>query len=93
MKKVLLSLMLSFVLICVYLTISTIFVFATDNKLTVGSIIDYPLRLPKIIFYYFFPPNQDDFAQVFSLRKLTVGLVVFFGNLILYSLPIALHKN
>ncbi|MCU0240737.1 MAG: hypothetical protein MUC29_14950 [Pyrinomonadaceae bacterium] len=88
MKKIVLSVLVAFLVICIYLTISIIYVVTTDFKLEAGSLIDIPFRLPKLIFYYFSPPNSEDFSQGLSTRKLIVGLITFFGNLLIYSIPI-----
>lgn len=90
MKRILLSILIAFFIICVYLAIASVFVVATDYKLIAGSYIDFPLRLPKIIYYYFSPPNQQDFASELSIRKVIVLLVTLFGNLLIYSIPVYL---
>ncbi len=87
MKLILLSTLIAFFIICVYLAVASVFVIATDYKLIPGSYIDFPLRLPKIIFYYFSPPNEQDFASEFSIRKVIVLLVTLLGNLLIYSVP------
>jgi hypothetical protein len=90
MKLFLYSVLLAFVLISIWLTIATGFVVTNNFDYAKVSFADLPLRLPKIIFFYFSPPSYEDYAMVYSTRKLVFGLFVFFGNLFLYSTPIYL---
>jgi ABC-type Na+ efflux pump permease subunit len=90
MKVFLHSILLAFVLICLWLSIATVFVVTNNFDVAKVPFVDLPLRLPKIIFFYFSPPTPQDYMTGFSIRKLVFGLCVFFGNLFLYATPIYL---
>lgn len=90
MKRVFLSILIALGLVCFYLIVASAFVVWTGSNPAPGSYIDLPLRLPKIVFYYFSPPNQQDFAADITARKLVVFTVAMFGNLIVYSIPVYL---
>jgi hypothetical protein len=82
--------LIAFVLIFIWLSIATIIVVLNNFDYAKVPFVDLPLRLPKLVFFYFSPPTSQDFAIGYSTRKLALGFFVFFGNLFLYATPIYL---
>lgn len=96
MKRFLLSIGISFVLIVGYLVVGTAIVVISSNdpnKLDPQAIamVDVPFRLPKYVYYYFFPPTLEDFStdpSDLGFKKAIISVVFFGINLLIYSLPV-----
>lgn len=88
MKRILLAFAISFILVFAYLlVVSVIFVLAGRDTQIVPY-LDVPLRLTKIIYYYFFPPTADDYQLTVTWRKAGLSLLFFITNILIYSIPI-----
>lgn len=46
--------------------------------------IDLPLRLPKLVFYYLFPPTADDYALSTNTKKTLGSGLIFATNILIY---------
>jgi hypothetical protein len=96
MKRILLSVLISFVLLIGYLVVSVVVVlgFSNDsNSLSSSAIakVDVPLRLPKYLYYHFFPPSAEDFSTDPSRldpKRAVVAVGFFVTNILLYSIPV-----
>lgn len=95
MKKILLSLLISFVLIVGVLVAGGILVVVTStdmhnlNRSTI-AMVDKPFRLPKYIYYRLYPPTAEDFstdASSLAPRRAVLGVALFVANVLLYSVP------
>jgi len=79
MKRVLLSIAISFVFVVFYLLVLFV-LFVYNNKNGVGSTaILYPITLPNAVYGYFFPRN-------FSSAGMPKWLF-FISNVLIYSIP------
>src|SRR5215207_2168258 len=98
MKLFLISLGITFVLIVTYLMVGVVVVIATSpdqSNLNPSAIamVDVPFRGPKLVYYYFFPPNAEDFStnpSDLGLKKAVLAVGFFVANLMLYSIPVYL---
>ena len=96
MKRFLLALAISFGLIVVYgVTASVIVLLASHNhdQLNAAAIyqVDIPLRLPKIVYFYFFPPSAQDYStRLSSYTPQKAGLAIAFSvvNIFIYAIPV-----
>ena len=48
--------------------------------------VDYAMRLPKIVFYYFVPPSAADYSVELSPKKGLLGTAFLIANVVIYSL-------
>jgi hypothetical protein len=87
MKRVLLSILIGFILVAVYLGILVIIYFSSASRSPYFAYLQIPVRLPTMIFYYFSPPTAEDYAPVLSIRKVLMAVVFFLVNILLYSIP------
>jgi hypothetical protein len=93
MKKVLLSLGISTLLLIVYAVISAIILVALSPdmqhyNMRVVYYVDIPLRLPKYVYYYFFPPTAQDYSQVMTIKRGALAVAFFAANIFIYTLPV-----
>jgi hypothetical protein len=93
MKKVLLSLGISTLLVIVYAVVSTIILIALSPdaqhyNMRVVSYVDIPLRLPKYVYYYFFPPTAEDYSQVMTIKRGVIAVGFFVANVFIYAVPV-----
>ncbi|HEX8458269.1 MAG TPA: hypothetical protein VF656_13290 [Pyrinomonadaceae bacterium] len=87
MRRVLLSIAVSFGLIATYaFSVAIIFILTGENT-ELLTYLDYPLRLPKFLPYYLSPPTAEDFSPLMNQRKILVAIFVYAANVLLYSLP------
>lgn len=89
-KKLLISFALGFGFVFVYLIFSSVVMLVLTNGLQDTqavyrvTYIDLPLRLPKIVFYYLFPPTAEDYALTLSTKKALVSGLIFATNILIY---------
>lgn len=88
MKRILLSILIAFVLVVIYLTITSIIFLTSNYNLSVLAYIDFPMRLPKLIYFSLFPPTKQDYSMEFSQRTAILGIFFFVANVLLYSIPV-----
>jgi hypothetical protein len=96
MNRILLAVALSFAVIMAYMLIASVVVVLVSpnyDQLNASAVykVDIPLRLPKIVYYYFFPPTAQDYStQVSSLspRRWALGVAFFVANILLCSIPV-----
>jgi hypothetical protein len=88
MKRVLLSILIGLVLVSFYLGVVTVVYVYSSNPAAVLPYVQLPVRLPQIVFYYFFPPAAEDYAQVMTTKNVLMGLSFFLVNVLLYSIPV-----
>lgn len=96
MKKILLSILISFVFLTGYLLVAGVIVVVmskgspTLDRTAIGW-VDAPLRLPKYIYYKIVPPTAEDYSTdtaSLGARKTIVAIGFFVSNVLLYSVPI-----
>jgi hypothetical protein len=95
MKRILLALGISTILLIIYLILSAVIVFAASPdhnhfNMQVVNTVDIPLRLPKYVVYYFFPPTPEDYRPQLTGRKAILAIVVYAANIVLYGIPVYL---
>ncbi len=98
MKHFLLSIGISLALIIGYLTVTTVIVLASTKDWSyldpaVVASVDKPLRLPKAVSYYFFPPTAKDFSTSTNLAdmratRVILALSFFVVNVLIYAVPV-----
>ncbi len=86
MKRILLSILIAFVLVTVYMVAVSIIFLLNNEDVSIVLYINLPVRLPQIIYYYFYPPTTEDYRLQFSQRKVFLGLSFFAANVLLYSI-------
>ena len=87
MKRLLLAIAIAFLLVTVYMIGSSVIFILSGQNLAIVPYLDLPVRLPKIIIYYFSPPTAEDFSTKFTTRRWVFALLVFGTNALLYSIP------
>jgi len=96
MKRFLASILVSLVLIIGYLGISTVIVVMLSESpenldRSLVSLVDLPLRGPKYVYYYLFPPTAEDFStntNDVGLNRAFAAVLIFGANVLLYAIPI-----
>lgn len=88
MKRILLSVAISFCLLAAYMTISSTIFILSGEPGGLMPYLDLPVRLPKAVFFYFSPPTAEDFSPALMTQR-RIFLTVFFylANVLLYSIP------
>ena len=86
MKRLLLAIAIGFLLVTVYMIVSSIIFVLSGQNVAIVPYLDLPVRLPKIILYYFSPPIAEDFSPELTQRKAIFGLLAFGINVLLYSI-------
>jgi hypothetical protein len=74
MKRILLSILIALILIVIYLTITSITFVITNQHPSMIAYIDYPMRLPKLVYFKFFPPTKEDYSMEVSQKKAILSL-------------------
>lgn len=92
MKRILIAIGIGFVLVFGYLVASgaVLLIMSKDPahlNIDLASKLDIPMRLPKYIYYYFFPPTAEDYSTHFNLRKTLAAVLMFVSNVLIYSIP------
>lgn len=98
MKRVLLSVAISLALVIGYLIAGAVIVALASpdlNHLSASAVykVDLPMRLPKLIYYYFDPPIAQDYSTQltsFGVRKILLAIGFFVFNVLLYAIPVYL---
>ncbi len=88
MKRLLLSIAISFLLVTAYMTVSTIIFILSGQNIALVSYLDLPIKLPRILFYYFYQPSAEDFSTDFYVRQMFLDLFSFIANVLLYPIPV-----
>jgi hypothetical protein len=93
MKKILLSIGLSTILLIGYLMASTVVVVALSERIDnlnreAVALVDVPLRLPKLVYYYIVPPTAEDYSMQIGPKRAVLAGVFYVANTILYAVPI-----
>ena len=86
MKRLLLAIAIGFLLVTAYMIFSSVIFLLSGQNVAIVPYLDLPVRLPKIIIYYFSPPTAEDFSTELSERKAFLGLLAFGINVLLYSI-------
>ncbi len=87
MKHLFYSILIALLFMSLYLLIASIIVASSNYDVKTVGYVDFPFRLPKILFFYFFPARPEDYGLDISVRRLIIGFSVFMMNLFLYSIP------
>ncbi len=74
MKRILLSILIAFTLVVIYLTITSIIFVVSNQNPSIIAYIDYPMRLPKLVYFNFFPPTKKDYSMELSQKKVVLSL-------------------
>ena len=96
MKRALLSIAISVALLIVYAMFSSIVVLLLSRDPQhldpqVVAAVDIPLRAPKYVYYYFFPPTAADYSmnvQNFGPGRIILAATFFVINALLYAIPV-----
>ena len=86
MKRLLLAIAIGFLLVTAYMIVSSVIFVLSGQNVAIVPYLDLPVRLPKIIIYYFSPPTAADFSTELSERKAILGFLAFAINVLLYSI-------
>ena len=94
-KRILLPLGISALLLVALLVIGSIFVVVASqgqNQYNVQAVhvADLPVRPMKWVYYSLWPPTPEDYKQTLNIRKLAPIVFVYAGSVILYAIPIFL---
>ena len=87
MKRILLAFAISFVLVVAYMIVVSVIFVAYGQDAQLVPYLDVPVRLPKIVYFYFKPPTAADY-QINSARQVVLGLSFVVINIFLYSIPV-----
>jgi hypothetical protein len=92
MKKVLLSLAISFGLLVVYLIVSDVILILLSPDinhldLKLAWEVGLPVSLPKVVYYHFFPPTAEDYTQQIGVRRALISLMLMVANVFIYAVP------
>ncbi|HEV7699252.1 MAG TPA: hypothetical protein VGO43_03400 [Pyrinomonadaceae bacterium] len=92
-KKILLSLGISIVLLVGCLVVGTVIVLVAsagqkDFNVPAVHVADLPFRPMKALYYWISPPTSEDYKQTITMKKLAVIPVVYGGSVLLYAIPI-----
>jgi len=86
-KRLLLSIAIGFGIVTIYTTAAAVaFLLSGENRALVPY-LDLPMRLPKAIFFYLFPPTAQDFTGVMDQRRMLLTVLAYIANGLLYSIP------
>ena len=89
MKRLLFSLVLGTVFVVLYLSVGAVIIMSLTNGFQDTShipTVDYAMRLPKIVYYYFYPPTSVDYSVELSAKKGLLGTAFLLANVGIYSL-------
>jgi hypothetical protein len=70
--------------------ISSIIFVASSYNLKLIGYLDLPVRLPKLAYYYFYPPTPEDFSPRLTPYKTLLAILLYLANVLLYSIPVYL---
>jgi hypothetical protein len=88
MKRILLSIGLAFSFLIIYLVITSIIVVFTKFNLSLIYYIQIPVKIPQLVFYYFYPPIAEDYQIGITPRKAALLVLSVVFNVLLYSIPV-----
>src|SRR5215813_4327857 len=82
-----LAIAIGFGVVTIYTTAAAVgFVVSGENPALVPY-LDLPMRLPKAMFFYLFPPTARDFSGVMDQRRMLLTVFAYIANGFLYSVP------
>lgn len=87
MKRLLLSIVVGFVLVTAYMMVAAVMLVVSGYKIELVPYLDLPMRLPKVVFFYLFPPTAEDFSQHMNQKQLVLAILAYLANVLLYSIP------
>lgn len=87
MKRILLAIAAGFVLVTAYTIVVSAIIVLSGRGMELVPYLDLPMRLPKAIFFYVFPPTAEDFTPVMNQKKILLGVSLYIANVLLYSIP------
>ena len=87
MKRLLLSIAIGFLVVTVYTTAAAVCFVLSGENMALVPYLDLPMRLPKAVFFYLFPPTAQDFSQVMDQRRFVFLVFAYLVNCLLYSIP------
>jgi uncharacterized membrane protein len=84
MTRLLLSIASGLVLVTAYMiVVAGVFILSGEN-MQLLPYLDLPLRLPKALFFYLFPPTAEDFT---TQKSIVFASFAYIGNVVLYAIP------
>ena len=87
MKRILLSILIGVVFVVVYMMVVSVISILNEKNVSLLPYLNFPVRLPQVIFYYFSPPTAEDYQmETFTNRKLFLTFASFIINSLLYSI-------
>jgi hypothetical protein len=86
-KRLFLTIAISTALVAVYMIVVSVIYIAAGQNTALVPYLDVPVRLPKIVYFYFYPPTAADY-QINSARQIILGLTFLVINIFLYSIPV-----
>jgi hypothetical protein len=87
MKKVLFSIIISFVLVFAYMSVLTYFQVRYHQNEVWETNWKTPVWLPQRAYFYLFPLTPENYSMSPS-KRLTLSTGFFLTNVLLYSIPI-----
>lgn len=87
MRNILRALALGFGLVTAYMLFSSLTFMLAGERRGLLPYLDLPVRAPKAVFFYLSPPRAEDFSPAFSRRKLSLTVIFYLVNVLLYSVP------
>lgn len=88
MKRILLSVAVSFCLVAAYMLISSIIFILSGEPVGLVPYLDLPVRLPKAVFFHLSPPTAEDFSPGLNERRIFLAVFFYLANVLLYSIPV-----
>jgi hypothetical protein len=88
MKRIVLSIAIATGFLIAYLIIAAVVALVFHMDRNVVATVDIPTRLPKVLYYYFYPPSKEDFDMTMTSKKWVLGFLFLVSNLAIYSLPV-----
>jgi hypothetical protein len=86
-KRFLLSVLIALVLVGTYLVVTSIIFIASEKNMSLLAYMDFPMRLPKLVYFSLFPPTKEDYSMELSAKRAFLALAFFAANVLLYSIP------
>lgn len=55
---------------------------------TIVNTVDIPMRLPKLIYFYFSPPTAEDYSMKLTVNKALLAGLFLITNILIYAVPV-----
>lgn len=79
--------LISAAILIIYLIVASIIAVMSGMNPQVVIKVGIPTSLPKIVYFYFFPPTAEDFKMTLTAKVAVLGLASLIVNLVLYAIP------